>query len=139
MKTRTIVSASLLSLLFCTTVAVAGLTQPAPVDVDLVNMSASGDQVTARYSRNDVEYIGCGIRKFDDGAGSAISFGFCQAQDEDEEQFTCFTQNADLLDAISSSGEFGFITFAWDANDECTQIGFSNQSFYLPEKLKSNE
>lgn len=120
--------------------AFAGYVQPFPVDVDLASQIASGDQVTARYSDNKIEHIGCGIRKISDGAGGVFSFGFCQAEDRDGEEAFCNTDDAALLDAISSSGDFGFITFSWDEKTEtCTRIGFSNQSFYLPKKLDSNE
>ena len=121
------------------TAAFGGSVQPFPVDVDLVALSANGDMVTARYSANDNEFIGCGIRVFDDGAGGTFSFGFCQAEDRDGERAFCNSQNPDLLDAISSSGDFGFITFNYDEDGVCTRIGFSNQSFYLPKKLQSNE
>lgn len=137
MKTKILIAglgAALLS-----SAAVAGFVQPQPVDVDLTNRGALGDMVTARYSKNDVDFIGCGIRKISDGAGGIIDFGFCQAQDADEESITCFTQDAGLLDAISSSTDASFITFSWDEDDQCTRIGFSNQSFYLPKGLKSNE
>ena len=56
--------------------ALAGTVQPQQVVADEVNNIASGDQVTARYSDNEVEYIGCGIRKFSDGAGGFLHFGF---------------------------------------------------------------
>ncbi len=121
------------------TAAFGGSVQPFPVDVDLVALTANGDMVTARYSANENEFIGCGIRIFDDGAGGTFSFGFCQAEDRDGERAFCNSQDAALLDAISSSGDFGFITFSYDEDGVCTRIGFSNQSFYLPEKLKSNE
>lgn len=119
-------------------VAIAGSVQPFPVDVDLTTNNANGDMVTARYSANDTEFIGCGIRKFDDGAGGATAFGFCQAEDADGERGFCNTDNEDLLDAISSSADFSFVTFSWDEDGRCTRIGFSNQSFYLPKRLKSN-
>lgn len=118
--------------------AIAGSVQPFPVDVDLTTRIANGDMVTARYSANDNEFIGCGIRKFDDGAGGATAFGFCQAEDADGERIICNTDNAELLDAISSSAAFSFVTFSWNEDDRCTRIGFSNQSFYLPKGLKSN-
>ncbi len=118
--------------------AIAGSVQPFPVDVDLTTRIANGDMVTARYSANDNEFIGCGIRKFDDGAGGATAFGFCQAEDADGERGFCNTANEDLLDAISSSAAFSFVTFSWDEDGNCTRIGFSNQSFYLPKGLKSN-
>lgn len=124
---------------FASTTAMAGRVQPAIVDVDLVGMVASGDMATARYSKNETELIGCGIRVAEDGAGGIFTFGFCQAEDRDAEEIICMTQNADLLKAIESSGEYGFITFSWDRNTDCTRIGFSNQSFYLPIGLESNE
>lgn len=119
--------------------AYAGLVQPFPVDVDLTNNIANGDTVTARYSGNDVELIGCGIRHISDGVGGIVRFGFCQATDRDEENIICTTQDGGLLDAIFASSDFSFITFSWDENNQCTRIGFSNQSFYLPKKLDSNE
>jgi len=125
--------------------ALAGTVQPQKVIADEVNNTASGDQVTARYSDNKVEYIGCGIRKISDGAGGFLHFGFCQARDRDEVEVRCFSQDAELLDTISSSADYGFITFSWndpeekDGSAECTRIGFSNQSFYLPTGLGSNE
>ena len=105
----------------------------------LTGMIASGDMVTARYSTDPDEYIGCGIRIFSDGAGGTTAFGFCQATDRDGDIAFCNTADAGLLDAISSSAAFSFVTFSWDATDTCTRIGFSNQSFYLPKRLKSNE
>jgi len=116
-------------------VASAGLVQPAPITVDLDNGVALGDQWTARTANNDVEFIGCGIRVFDDG-GNPFTFGFCQAGDSDEIQITCFTENADLLDSINAVSDFAFITFTWvddgSGGAECIRIGSSTQSFYLP-------
>lgn len=121
------------------TSAHAGLTQPAEVDVDLAANLALGDQVSARYSTNLTEYIGCGVRKISDGLGGYVTFGFCQARDAAGEEILCNTEDAELLDIISSSGDYGFITFSWDpATTECRRIGFSNQSFYLPKKLDRN-
>jgi hypothetical protein len=117
----------------------AGLTQPANVDVDLVGGTATGDQVSARYSSNLTEYIGCGIRKIQDGVGGHFTFGFCQAKDAAGEEILCNTEDAGLLDVISSSGDYGLITFSWNTTTlECRRIGFSNQSFYLPKKLDRN-
>ena len=112
---------------------------PAPVDVDLTTRFAGGDMVTARYSKFDNEFIGCGIRKISDGAGGIFSFGFCQAEDREEERVFCNTDDAGLLDAISSSAGFSYVTFSWNEDNQCTRIGFSNQSFYLPKGLGSNE
>ena len=117
-------------------VALAGLIQPVSVEVDLVNGFAQGDMFTARTAMNDVEFIGCGVRDFDDGAGLEYRWGFCQAADADEIQIVCYTESEYLLDTIRASAAYSFITFNWvdDGGAECTRIGFSNQSFYLPKK-----
>ena len=129
MKTKYLLSIAVLTLV--AGIASAGLKQPAPVSVDLVNMMAFGDQVAARIAKDDVSFIGCGIRVFDDGV-NAFSFGFCQAADSEDVEFVCVTQNPNLLDAMEATSAFAFITFNWDENGECTRVGFSTQSFYLP-------
>ena len=131
LKTKILIAAAAA---FASTAAVAGFKQPAPVDVDLVNRIALGDMVSAQAANDDVTFIGCGMRKISTGGG-VVSTGFCQAGDADEEQFTCFTQDADLIDAMSSTADFSFITFAWNEDGECTRIGFSTQSFYLTNKM----
>ena len=129
MKIRNLLSITALTLM--AGVTFAGLVQPAAVIVDLDNEFAQGDQWTARISKNDVEFIGCGIRLFDFGMGS-FEFGFCQAADSDDVSLFCSTQNADLISAIRATSAFAFVTFSLDENGECTRIGFSTQSFYLP-------
>lgn len=126
MKIRCLLSIATLTLL--AGVTSAGFVQPAAVIVNLDEMFAQGDQVTARTAKNDVEGIGCGIRVFDGG----FTFGFCQAADSDGVEGFCFTENPDLLDAMKATSAYAFITFGWDENEECTRIGFSTQSFYLP-------
>lgn len=130
MKTRSILTA--LATMLIAFSASAGLVQPQSVQVDLAAMSAQGDMVTARFSNNDVEFIGCGTRDLLNPDGSLTSFGFCQAQTADEVQMTCFTFDTALVDKINNSNDFSFVTFNWNADDECIRVGFSTQSFYLP-------
>ena len=117
-------------------VTFAGFVQPAVVVVDFVNMLAEGDQNTARTAADDVSFIGCGVRVNDDGVNPPFAFGFCQAGDSEENEITCFTQNPNLLNAMGAGNDFSFITFSWrddgSGGAECTRIGFSTQSFYLP-------
>lgn len=131
-----------LTLLLFTASAFAGLSQPFGVEVDHVNMTASGDMLSARNSKNDVEYVGCGVRAYDDGAGGAFYSGFCQAMDADEEWVVCTTTNPGLLNALAALTDSAFITFNWNEDYECTKIGNSANSFYLekgkaPKKEKS--
>jgi len=120
--------------------AMAGLHQPAPIMIDLDNGIASGDMLTAANSVNSDEFIGCGTRSFDDGMGGTFRFGFCQAQLNGGESITCFTQSDALLDEMRASNDFSFVTFSWvddGAGDfTCTRVGFSTQSFYL-DKVKN--
>ncbi|GJL92758.1 hypothetical protein [Hyphococcus sp.] len=131
LKTKILIAAAAA---FASTAAMAGFKQPQVVDVDLVSRVALGDMVSAQAAKDDVSFIGCGIRKISTGGG-VVSTGFCQAGDADGETFTCFTQDPDLLDATSSTGDFSFITFAWNEDGECTRIGFSTQSFYLTKNM----
>ena len=122
-------------------VTFAGLVSPVEVTVTLDgdgSGAANGNQWTARSADNDVEFIGCGIRVINDGAGGTFSFGFCQAGDSDGVEAFCSTLNADVLDAMKASSDFAFITFGFDAAGECQRIGFSTQSFYLPD-FKTND
>ena len=136
MKIRNLLSIAALTLM--AGVTSAGLVQPAVVTVDLTNRMAQGDQLTARISKNNVEFIGCGIRLFDVGTETA-EFGFCQAADSEDVHIVCLTQNGELLEAMRATSAFAFITFSWDENDECTRIGFSTQSFYLPDFKKKGK
>ena len=136
MKIRYLLSIAALTLL--AGVTFAGFLAPQVVTVDLNARTAMGDQVTARTSKSEFEFIGCGIRVFDDGAGGAFSFGFCQAADSEDVRGFCSTLNADLIDAMKTTSAYAFIIFHWDANDECTLIGFSTQSFYLPKNVTGN-
>ena len=124
----------------------AGYLQPAPVLVAFNpdgSGDAQGDMVTARFSDSALELIGCGVRYFDDGAGGSTEFGFCQARMDDgsEEGLRgfCNTTNSGLLDAMKATSDFSFVTFSWNAQSECTRIGFSTQSFYLPEFAKKQK
>ena len=138
MKSKQLVSMAALVLL--SSMVFAGLVQPAPVMVTVntdLSGFAQGDMATARFSASDLEMIGCGIRAIDDGAGGVFDFGFCQAIMDDGSaeglSVFCSTQRSDLLDTMKSTSDFSFVTFAWNAAGECTRVGFSTQSFYIPD------
>lgn len=133
MKAKYVLISAILAIF--SSIAVAGLFQPAPVFIvinDDTSGFAQGDMWTARTADNNVEFIGCGTRVIELAGGGTFLFGFCQAEDADDTIAFCFTENQDLLDAMKSASDFSFITFNWDEFGECTRIGFSTQSFYLP-------
>lgn len=115
--------------------ALAGLVQSVPVSVT-VNAdgsgAANGDMLSARRSANAVEYIGCGVRRYEDSTGAVTAYGFCQATTAASVSGFCSTDNAELLDAIESISAYSYVTFAWRADGTCRMIGNSTQSFYLP-------
>jgi hypothetical protein len=87
---------------------------------------------TARFSSNNVEYIGCGVRAFDLGGGSTLLTAFCQASTPAGVLGFCSTENPGLIDAIKSISDYSFVTFSWDTNGACRTVGNSTQSFYIP-------
>jgi hypothetical protein len=130
----------------------AGYIQPAPVtiQVDLGTGTgfALGDQWTARNSKGNSEFIGCGTRSEDDGVSSPSEFGFCQAGDADGVMLFCATASPTLINAMRAAASFSFYQFEVtnvvlvapgpeDDPDEvsyegeCTRVGVSTQSFYL--------
>lgn len=130
------------------TMVLGGAANHGDMLLDLDGKVAWGNMVSVRYTKNGNELIGCGVRSFDNGDGTAWSFGFCQAADADDNYVICYTQQPELLDAIRGSADFSFLVFSWDGvldpdfgseNGTCTHIGFSTQSFYLPKGLDNNE
>ena len=128
---------SIIFLLVVSASSFAGRFNDVPVTVDFDFGFAEGSQLTAKTSKNDVEYIGCGVRNFDDGFGS-FRFGFCQASDAAGNAVFCDTQNPSLIDDISSISDYSYITFNWRERSpdvfECIRVGSSTQSWYLPDK-----
>jgi hypothetical protein len=130
MKTRFLLS--ILATLVCGA-ALGGAVRPQPVQIDFVARSAQGDMYSARTSDNNNEYIGCGVR-----AATGVLQAFCQAGLKDPDQnptevINCFTLDPTMIEAIHSIGDFSFITFRWNEDFECTFVGTSTQSFYLPD------
>jgi hypothetical protein len=115
--------------------AMAGLVSDVPVTVT-VNADGSGSAIgstpTARSSKDKVQYIGCGVRRFDDGVGGVFEYGFCQASTATEVVGFCETENPGLIASIGDQDDYSFITFSWNSAGVCDAIGNSTQSQYLP-------
>lgn len=120
-------------MVFYASAGMAGAAGDSPVTIDLELMNAQGVQASARFSDNDVEVIGCGARVTDSGNGEVMNFGFCQATDAAGVSTTCFTFSPDLVAAINSIANYGFISFTWNDLEECTSVRNSTQSLYIPD------
>ena len=126
------------ALVLVSSAAMAGLFQEFPVTVTVApdgSGSANGSMGSARFSKDKFQFIGCGVRRFDDGVGGVFTFGFCQASTAAEVSGFCESENPDLLASIGGLSDYSFITFAWDSSGECTSIGGSTQSFHIPKPL----
>jgi hypothetical protein len=121
-------------MLLVSSLASAGLVLPSPLSIDMTNMAASGDMRSARNSTNKAAYIGCGIR-----ASAAGAYIFCQAglTQDASQQVVCFSDSPALVEAVKAIGDFSYITFRWNANGDCTYVGNSTQSIYLPSSKDS--
>jgi hypothetical protein len=122
------------TLVLVSSAALAGLVTITPVSVTLnpdASGSALGSMSAARLSKNDVEYIGCGVRRIESGGGTIV-FGFCQASTAAGVVGFCNTENPALIASIGDQDDYSFITFSWDTTGVCRSIGNSTQSFYIP-------
>src|SRR4029453_4551548 len=113
-------------LLLGSSAALAGLVEPAPVSVTLFSTGggrASGDMVTARFSKDAVAFLGCGVRRIYSLDGTFGVFGFCGARTSSGVTGTCFSEDPALIESLASISDYSFITFTWDATGTCTSIG----------------
>ncbi len=125
---------TLLITLFATTAINAGTVVEVPVTIDMDAKTATGNLTGARFSDNEFESIGCGVREIAPTDGSTgFSWGFCQARVEEDNNVVCFTQNPVLLDKMAAMNDYSYVVFRWDDNIQCEYIGFSTQSQYIPE------
>lgn len=112
-------------------VALSGTSGDFPIEVidgDDGSGQAFGSLTSARYSDNDIELIGCGIFN-----PPGARLGFCQARTANDDYRLCTTTDPVLMSTLSVLSSSSYINFRWDANGECTNIGISTQSSYLPE------
>ena len=140
MKIKQVVVGTMLALVGG--VAGAGSYRPVPIKIDFDNKVATGDMYSARLSGNPNAFIGCGIRSPVPG----YTYAFCQVNlgpvlDDGSapESVLCVTEDPAHVAAVGALDDFSYITFSWDADGNCTSVGNSTQSFYLPELHKSDK
>jgi hypothetical protein len=111
-------------------IAAGGTYSPAPLTIDRDNRVASGDMYSARVSDNPNALIGCGLRS----PAPGYTFAFCQATlgPADEDLVQCFTEDPGMVATVGAMDDFSYIVFRWDADGNCTSVGNSTQSLYLP-------
>ena len=111
---------------------------------------AYGSFNSARFSDNDIEVIGCGVRRVsDDAEFGGPSFGFCQARDATDAVYSCATFDLDLMESVNAASTNSFVLFygrPFDpanpgeieylqdirgAQQYCTVVQVSTQSMYI--------
>jgi hypothetical protein len=120
-----------------TSITTAGTLVKVPVTIDRTQLRADGNMTSARFSSNEFERIGCGVRTLDYNDGvSIIEYGFCFARTSEEESIMCTTESPNLIRAIRALNDYSYIVFRWGNDEECRYVGSSTQSIYIPGKLK---
>jgi len=123
--------------------AYAGRVNPQAVNVDTDLMFASGDMITAFDAKDDDVFIGCGTRNTLIPSGGMFSWAFCQAEDADGDNVTCFAFDNELVETINAINSDSYIQFRWEDDGfggfNCTHMGFSTQSWYLDKHTKANK
>jgi len=110
----------------------AGSTIDFFVEIDLVERSAKGNMVDARFSEKEHERIGCGLSAMTFSNGETAEQGWCQASLSKGENTICFTENPILLDTIKAIDDYSYISFKWNKLGDCDFIHASTQSQYIP-------
>lgn len=118
-------------------VAAGGRYSPAPVTIDWDDQVATGDMYAARLSDDPDMFIGCGIRS----PVAGYTFAFCQANvgPDDDQLVQCFTEDPAHVAAVGAMDDFSWVSFRWDDDGNCTSVGNSTQSFYLPQFFKTDK
>lgn len=127
------VSIVVFTCLFISVNAFAGLATSGSVVINENLSSANGTMLSARVSSNDVEFIGCGIKKNEGG----LIFAFCQATDASGTYLGCLTHDEGLAETLYAMSDYSYIRFDVINVDEenfgtCTRIDISNQSMNIP-------
>jgi len=126
---KTLITSVIVTSLIFSLNAFAGESRTDPVEiiVDGAEGVARGALYPTRSSDNDVEVIGCGIKRNQSG----LIFGFCYAKDADGVDVTCFIEDESVAEAIYAMTAYSFIQFLWDG-DTCVRLDITNYSLNLP-------
>ena len=145
MKSRKLIGIAVLALassaaLFALvpSIAHAGVASQMNVTIDFEEKIAEGIMKTARFSSNQDELIGCGVRYYlNEDLVIDFSWAFCQARLSYEPGIyvSCYTENPELIDKIAALNSYTYVVFQWNDNGDCTHFGFSTQSMHIPEKV----
>lgn len=87
------------------------------------SVGAYGTVSGARYSSDNVQYIGCYTRNNNSGA--------CFATDSSGNYKTCYTTDPSTVQMMLSTGPLSYISFTFDSNGNCNYLFIENASWAL--------
>ena len=132
MATRQLAIALVIAL--CASTLHAGENRDANVTITFNNDGsggAFGALQTAFTSKNDVEFIGCGVGT--EGLGLSAS---CSARDSAGVSAFCVTSDPDMVQLMLAISESSFVDFRFDTSRTRTLIIINNYSWWLQRKDK---
>jgi hypothetical protein len=88
---------------------------------------ANADMASAHNSADSVQYIGCTV--YGSTGGTSVS---CIARALDGRSRSCFTTNANMIQAAANIDSDGYLIFYWNAAGQCTSISAANGSYLHP-------
>ena len=117
--------------------AYAGTFQQSPVEIkDNGDGSgeARGSQGSARFSENEVEFIGCRLQgRIQTPTASARLQVSCSASDENGTQVSCRSTEPEIIGAMQAISAYSWIFFTFDMAGNCTLLQTSTRSLFIPD------
>jgi hypothetical protein len=130
--------AGLVLTILMTAAAQAGM-GPIIADVAVTDLGGgltqvSGQMISVRFTKDDVQTIGCSVRA-DIGGVARVS---CAATDIDGNRHVCFSIDPSMIDAAKSISPYSFIRFIYDQTAECTSLLVAVRSHHIPDIRTEN-
>lgn len=100
-------------------------------DVYVTSTSASGSMLSARYSNDTRQYIGCSITVGSNPSGDYI---YCTARNKSGSYFWCHTFGSvaeNYKKALRTMNDYSSISLTKDSSGNCSSLSIENTSYYL--------
>ncbi len=110
------------------TAAWAGTKVSALVYVEPTSRYAYGSLGSARNSADTVQYIGCYISAYSNGA----EYVGCFARNAANTYVSCSSSVPQIINAVRALGGDGYLYFDYDASGACTSVDVRQVSYFVP-------
>lgn len=110
------------------TAAWAGAHSGYPVQVDMVNRTASGTMATVRATTDTTQYLDCNIQT-SSGTGLVV---YCQARDANGVTGACSSTAQNFVQIVGLIHGDSHVSFSWSASGACSSLSVDNGSLFAP-------